>query len=113
MNYIIDQIYDFPVAPPDTAQDDFFNLKVETPSGPSLFKLNKLPFQRHDNYSTPHSISCRVKSFTEDGIPVLTHVIGPYVYELYKSTFENNESFECEVMTVPAVPAEEDRKSVV
>lgn len=107
MNYIIDQIYDFPVAPPDTAQDDFFNLKVETPSGPAVFKLNKLPFQRHDGYSTPHSISCRVKSFTEDGIPVLTHVIGPYVYELYKSTFENNESFECEVMTVPAVPAEE------
>lgn len=107
MNYIIDQSYDFPVAPADSPQDDFFNLKVDTPSGPSIFKLNKLPFQRQENYNIPHSICCRVKSFTDDGVPVLTHVIGPYVYELYKSTFEKNESFECEVMTVPADPAEE------
>lgn len=107
MNYIIDQSYDFPVAPPDSPQDDFFNLRVETPTGPSIYRLNKLPFQKHENYTVPSTLCCRVKSFADDGSPVLTHVIGPYVYELYKSKYENNESFECEVISVPAVPSEE------
>jgi len=107
MNYIIDQSYDFVVALPDTPNDNYFNLKVDTLNGPSIYRLNKLPFQKQDSYIIPSTLCCRVKSFADDGSPVLTHVIGPYVYELYKTKYEHDESFECEVISVPAVPAEE------
>lgn len=107
MNYIIDQNYEFPVAPPDTSQDDYFNLLVDTSKSTSVIKLGKLPFQRRDGYETPHSLLCRVKGFSDDGTPVLTHVIAPYVYELYHTKYFNNEPFECEVISVPANPSEE------
>lgn len=107
MNYIIDQNYEFPIAPSDTAQNDFFNLLVDTPLGTVTIKLNKLPFQRRESYDTPSSLLCRVKGFSDDGTPVLTHVIGPYVYELYHEKYLNNESFECEVISVPSKPSEE------
>ena len=107
MNYIIDQSYDFRVCPPDTPQDDYFNLEVSFHGGSSIYQLPKLSFQKRENYKTPAFISCRVKGFSEDGSPILTPLIAPYVYELYYNNFLNNGTFECEVTSVPAKPAEE------
>ena len=39
MNYIIDQCYEFPVAEPDSPQDDYFKLSVSTASGRSTVML--------------------------------------------------------------------------
>lgn len=107
MNYIVDQSYEFPILPADGPEDDYFNLSVITPEGPSVYKLNKLPFQKRPDYEAPETLLCRVKSFNDNGTPLLTHVIGPYVHELYQETFQKNESFECEVISIPATPAEE------
>lgn len=38
---------------------------------------------------------------------MVTHVVPPYVYELYYSKFKKGEFFECEVFYVPAKPEEE------
>lgn len=55
----------------------------------------------------PEKLYCRVKSFDDNGLPILTHIVGPYVFELYQQQFELGESFECEVIFVPNTPAEE------
>ncbi len=107
MNYDIDQCYDFLLAPQDSPSDDYFNIIVPTLKGQTIHRLKKLPFQCSPGYKIPVSLSCRVKSLADDGSPVLTHFIGPYVYDLYLDKFQNDESFECEVFYVPASPAEE------
>lgn len=107
MNYIIDQCYEFPVAEPDSPQDDYFKLSVSTASGRSTVKLKKLPFQRGSERPLPESLYCRVKSFDDNGLPILTHIVGPYVFELYQQQFKLGEPFECEVIFVPNTPAEE------
>lgn len=107
MSYIIDQCYDFPVAEPDSPQDDYFKLTVSTATGPSVVRLKKLPFQRNSERPLPSSLYCRVKSFDDNGLPVLTHIVGPYVFELYQQQYVDGESFECEVIFVPNTPAEE------
>ena len=38
---------------------------------------------------------------------MLTHITPPYVYELYNNTFAAGGTFECDVIFVPAKPAEE------
>ncbi len=107
MAYELDQCYDFCVLPPDTPQDDYFKLSVESKNGKAVFRLPKLAFQKMPDIQNPSTLNCRVKSFTEDGSPVLTHVVGPYVYDLYKSTFDKGGTFECRVVSVPNNVAEE------
>lgn len=106
MIYDIDRTYDFRVlsAPPD---DEFFLLAVDGPSGPAEVRLGKLLFQRSPSYICPGYLSCRVKYIDDRGLPVLTHAIAPYVFELYSDIFNKGGTFEAEVMSVPANPAEE------
>ncbi len=103
MNYIINQIYPFEVLPGD-ARDDVFRLKAEMPDGVAEITLPKLQFQKRAGYLAPTQLTCRVKSFDDDGLPVVTHVVPPYVYELYNTKFKKGEIFECEVFYVPAKP---------
>ena len=81
MNYIVNQIYPFEVLPGD-ARDDVFRLKAEMPDGVAEITLPKLQFQKRAGYIAPSQLSCRVKSFDDNGLPVVTHVVPPYVYEL-------------------------------
>lgn len=106
MNYIVNQIYPFEVLPGD-ARDDVFRLKAEMPDGVAEITLPKLQFQKRAGYIAPSQLSCRVKSFDDNGLPVVTHVVPPYVYELYNARFRRGDIFECEVFYVPAKPAEE------
>ncbi len=106
MEYIIDESYLFPVLP-GAATDDCFKLEIDTDEGKSFVELPKLPFQKRDNYIAPAELLCRVKSIDEYGMPVLTHMIAPYVSELYSKVFERGDTFECEVVSVPAKPAED------
>lgn len=96
----------FPVLP-GAVDDDFFNLEVEGPDGPTVVLLNKLDFQKSARYGMPKQLECRVRSIDEKGVPVLGHAIGTYVNELYSQIYEKGESFECVVVSVPANPAEE------
>lgn len=106
MIYEIDQSYDFEVLP-DLPSDNFFNISVDTPSGKAIVQLGKLEFQKSPSYIIPSRLYCRVKNIGSDGLPVLTHVVAPYIYDLYIDTFTAGKTFSCEVMTVPAKPAEE------
>lgn len=106
MNYIIDQSYSFTVLEND-ARDEFFELEVDMPSGKSSVRLPKLNFQKLPEYKIPSSLVCRVKNINAEGYPVLTHVVAPYVFELYEEVYTKGESIECQVLFVPTNPAEE------
>lgn len=106
MIYEIDHIYDFRVLP-GNAGDDFFLLNAEGPAGPVVLRLEKLQFQRQTAYIVPSILSCRVKSIDENGVPLLTHAIAPYVFDLYQDTYRRNDTFEAEVISVPDNPGEE------
>ncbi len=106
MNYEIDLSYTFPVLPGNPG-DEVFNLLVDGPEGKAIVELPKLQFQKQPGYLQPDELQCRVKSFDSDGLPVLTHIIAPYIYQLYEKTFAKGETFECEVIYAPAKPAEE------
>lgn len=108
MTYNPDNIYEFALAPPDTDSDDYFKVRVPLDNGSEfIFKLTKIPFQRNEGYTAPEKLLCRVKSLDADGYPVLTHVIAPYVYQLYNVHYSLNIPFECEVASVPVNPKEE------
>ncbi len=106
MIYEIDRCYDFRVLPGSNT-DDFFKLEVETPTGKSVVHLPRLQFQKEDSFITPAKLNCRVKNIYDDGVPVLSHVVTPYVFALYEEASAKGESFECEVVSVPAKPSEE------
>lgn len=106
MLYEIDQCYDFKVLPGNDT-DDFFKLEVDIPAGKTSVHLPKLQFQRDPGFKMPATLNCRVKNIYDNGVPVLTHVITPYVFELYGKCFADGESFECEVVSVPSEPTEE------
>lgn len=106
MNYIIDQSYSFPVLEND-ARNDFFELEVDMPFGKSSVRLPKLSFQKSPDYKIPSSLVCRVKNINPEGYPVLTHVVAPYVFELYEEVYTKGETIECQVLFVPNNPSEE------
>ncbi len=106
MTYEVDQYYIFPVQSGNPS-DDSFSLEVEGPEGRATVKLAKLEFQKSPEYVQPLELRCRVKSFDDEGLPVLSHCIAPYVYELYEDTFSRGGTFDCEVISVPAKPEEE------
>lgn len=107
MIYEIDHAYEFRLLP-GTPFDENFLLYAEGPDGDeTLVRLAKLPFQRSEAYRQPPELRCRVKGIDEKGLPVLTHITPPYVYELYNNTFAAGGTFECDVIFVPAKPAEE------
>ncbi len=106
MNYEIDINYLFPVVPSEPG-DDSFTLLVDTDNGKKTVSLSKLAFQKDENYIQPTELYCRVKSIDENGLPVLSHIVAPYVYQLYAKTFALGETFECEVISVPSKPEEE------
>lgn len=107
MMYEVDRSYLFPVLA-GSPDDDFFRLEVNSDSGEyTVAELPRLPFQKQKDYEQPTQLLCRVKSINENGVPVLGHVVAPYVNELYRDTFARGESIECEVTTVPSKPAED------
>lgn len=106
MNYIVNENYPFRVLSND-ARDDYFELEVDLPSGKSSVQLPKLNFQKTPEYRIPKTLICRVKNIDSDGCPVLTHVVAPYVFELYEETYTKGESIECQVLFVPNNPSEE------
>lgn len=107
MTYEIDRCYDFTINR-EHSTDTEFAINVDTDTGDATVMLPKLEFQRRPDYLTPSKLYCRVKSIGDTGLPKLTHVIAPYVEQLYQSIYQRGDSFECEVMTVPPNPAEED-----
>lgn len=106
MKYEIDQSYHFDIVPGNQS-DPYFLIKVDTPHGPDTVQLSKLDFQKSPGYPVPSMLYCRVKRIGENGLPVLTHVVPPYIYDLYRRTFETGDTFECEVVSVPAESSEE------
>lgn len=107
MIYEIDHVYDFRLLP-GAPFDENFLLSVEGPDGQdAVVHLARLPFQRSEAYRQPAVLRCRVKGIDENGLPVVTHITPPYVYELYRDTFAAGGTFECDVIFVPAKPAEE------
>ncbi|MCM1067309.1 MAG: ATP-binding protein [Muribaculaceae bacterium] len=107
MNYQIDYTYTFRVLP-SSAGDEYFHLAALRPDGSEAeIKLSKLQFQRSPGYVLPAQLNCRVKSISPDGLPVVTHIVAPYVYELYENSFARGDTFEAEVVSVPSNPAEE------
>lgn len=108
MSYLLDQNYDFVVLPPEEDYPDSFVLQVKTPAGMTAKSyLPKLDFQKEVGRKTPEVLTCRVKGFDEDGIPMLTHVVSQYVYELYERAYAKGEPFEATVIYAPAEPTEE------
>ena len=107
MIYELDFSYFFSVSERSETDPDNFWLEVEQNNSIHLVPLKKLDFQRKPDYIYPSELFCRVKNFDENGLPVLTHNILPYIYELYKTTFEKGESFEVQVAWVPINPTEE------
>ncbi len=108
MRYQVDQNYDFLVLPSEESVPESFVLQVEGPDG-SLGKsyLPKLDFQKEVGRKTPTVLTCRVKGFDEAGMPLLTHVVSQYVYELYERAYAKGEPFEAVVIYAPAEPTEE------
>ena len=107
MNYEIDQCYDFIVDQELSQQSDIFYLKpLDSTESPTL-TLPKLEFQKQNNWILPETLLCRVKGESADGLPILAHVIAPYVYELYGEGFLRGETFEFLVTSIPANPVEE------
>lgn len=107
MIYELDFSYFFSVSERSETDPDNFWLEVEQNNSIHLVPLKKLDFQRRSDYIYPQELFCRVKNFDENGLPVLTHNVLPYIYELYKTTFEKGESFEVQVAWVPFNPTEE------
>lgn len=102
-----DLCYNFPVVNQDNPNATEFLLEVDTPEGKRHLPLKKLDFQQSPDYIIPATLKCRVKTFTDEGYPILAHDIPGYVYELYYGVFNRHESFECEVIGVPNNPREE------
>lgn len=92
---------------PTDANEEMFELRVEGPEGPATVTLPKLNFQKQPGYKVPATLLCRVKSIGYNGLPVLTHIVAPYVFQLYEETYTKGESIECQVLFVPSNPAEE------
>lgn len=107
MIYEIDHAYEFRLLP-GTPFDENFLLSAKAPDGTdAVIKLAKLPFQKTEAYRRPPVLKCRVKGIDEQGLPIVSHITPPYVYELYRDTFSAGGTFECDVIFVPAKPAEE------
>ena len=107
MTYEIDKFYEFPIIGGTAPSDKHFILEVDVPGGKSRVNLSKLAFQQDPNWKLPDFLTCRVKSLNSDNLPVLSHALSTYVYELYKDTFERGDYMEARVVGIPANPAEE------
>lgn len=108
MKYEIDKSYDFRVVDSPTDNEVYFGLETETSAGETaIVDLKKLAFQRAPGYKRPATLNCRVRSFDENGLPVLAPNIASYVYSLYSGAYARGESFECEVISAPDSPSEE------
>ena len=83
MTYEIDKFYEFPIIGGIAPSDKHFILEVDVPGGKSQVNLSKLAFQQDPNWKLPDFLTCRVKSLNSDNLPVLSHALSTYVYELY------------------------------
>lgn len=108
MIYELYRNYEFPIVGGRDIADDYFTVQVELSDNQTVDKqINKIQFQRTAKYSNSEYFHGKVKGFTPDGAPILAHNIPAYVYELYHEVFLRNETFECEVVSLPEHPDKE------